>query len=511
MGVRTRFLRGGLTLLLLAAALAPAVAQSLQIDVVNTRREPAGRIWGAGNWMAFTVDEDTRDLNGDMDLEDSVLTLVDLRTMTVRETGIAISYDLIDSEDDWPVAFSGETIAVQVSEEDNGKRDLNGDGRADRNVLALFTPANRQFTSLGLVGSQPRFAGSRLFFIQRESDAKRDLNGDRDVTDAVLCVYDTGTRQWESLGVEAGAAYHLAGDWIAAETSELGHGAKDLNGDGDTQDTVVQLYQISQKKWTNTGLESTEDTVLTTRLLAAATSERNQGNKDLNGDGDTDDVVCQVWDVSTGQVTNTGLDCGSWLAGDESRIVIVTRESAQGNKDLNGDMDTQDEVLHVYTPGAAPVNLRYDASGGVAVGPGRVLFSCFEANQANRDQTRDGDTDDYLLLTYDTAKNRLSSTGYTVDGDLIVAENVLAWRVLEADQGDRDLNRDRDADDSVLFVMDLTTGAFSSTAHAAGEYLCPTARGVAFVVPELDQGEKDLNMDRDADDEVLHIARIGRR
>src|SRR5437764_856676 len=81
------------------------------------------------------------------------------------------------------------------------------------------------------------------------------------------------------------------------------------------------------------------------QVTAGAVNTRHaaQGNKDINGDGEAADDALLVYDTTTRQVWNPGLAGTSiQMAGDW--IAVVTPEAAQGNKDLNGDGDTGDEV-----------------------------------------------------------------------------------------------------------------------------------------------------------------------
>ena len=60
------------------------------MTVTNTRRELGDVIWAQGNWAAYTVDEDERDLNGDGDMDDSLLTVLDLRSLKFQDTRLAL-------------------------------------------------------------------------------------------------------------------------------------------------------------------------------------------------------------------------------------------------------------------------------------------------------------------------------------------------------------------------------------------------------------------------------------
>jgi hypothetical protein len=489
----------------------PAAPAALRTQVFTTKRELFGKIWGAGNWIAFGVDEDQKDLNNDGDSDDTILALLDLRTLQVQETGLAIDTGMVDETEDWLVAFSGKDalIAIQVSEEDQGKRDLNGNGVTTDSVLALYNPLTRQSTNLGVTGKYPTFLNGKLYFVQPEAIAKRDLNGDGDMADSVLCVYDPATKQTSSLQMDASGGFKVAGDWIAALASEAGQGNKDLNGDGDTGDVVVQLYQVSTGKWTSTGLEGSAGMEITPKLVAIAVEEAKQGAKDLNGDGDTMDTVCEVWDLAAGKAQNLGMDCSEGLAADGDLVGFVTNEASQGAKDLNGDGDTQDAVVQAFSlEKGKTVNVSRDGTGGLVAASGKLAFACSEEDNGKKDLNGDGDTDDFVLMVYDPVKNNVLNTRMAIDGDPVAGEGYLAWKVLEADQGNRDLNRDKDTDDSVLFVMDLSTGAFANTGYACGDAIAPTALGIGFSTFEADQGERDINMDGDTDDEILQVARI---
>lgn len=506
-----------LTLFCVGALLTPVAAQTLDLGTIfNTRRELSGRIWGHGNWIAFCVEEEDKDLNGDGDTNDTVLCVADLRTMNVQITGLAVNYGLSDSDTDWPVAISDDMIAVQVSEADQGGKDLNGNGSTNDDVLFLYNPTTHKSTNTGLVGKNPVFHNGKLYFGQPERQARRDLNGDGDLLDTVVCSYDPATQEWQSLGLEAAAGFRVEGDWVATKTSEAAQGGKDLNGDGDVQDTVAELYQISTKKIINTRLECSFGMALTPQLLAVAVDEKKQGAKDLNGDQDTNDVVCEVWDLSKGDdptkaLFNTGQDCTGGVCADGNLVGFVTSEAGQGNQDLNHDGDTQDEVGQAYILGSDKViNLAHDASGGMVAGGGKLAFVCSEMAQGDRDLNGDRDTDDDVLMVYDPVANRILNKQIAVDGDLVEGGGTLVWRTLESDQFNRDLNGDRDTDDSVVFVMDLKTTNWSCTRYAGAEYLCATDRGVGFAVSEADQGNRDLNGDGDTDDDVVHLARLRR-
>jgi hypothetical protein len=505
---------------LLAALAVPVASQNLGFDVMNTRMEISGRMWGSGSIVLYCIEEDQKDLNGDGDTRDSILCWGDLRNMTASMTGIAINYQLTDDDKDWPAGVDPDQnlMAIQVSESENGDKDLNGNGTATDDVLALYNISTKQKTILNVTGRAPKWAGGKLYFEQPEVMAGKDLNGDGDVRDLVLCVYDPKTAQVTSLGAECSAGYEVVGDWIATMTSEAGQGNKDLNGDKDLLDTVVELYQISAHRWLNTGLEcELEKEIglnLTPKLCAFGTNEANQGNRDLNGDKDTQDCVAQVITLPQNgtdplQFFNTGQDCSAGLKADDNVVAMVTSETAQGNKDLNGDKDTKDDVVQTFTLGASQVqNVGLEGTEGVYVWKGHVAVPVSEQDQGDKDLNGDKDADDYVLHLYDVAKNKIINTKCTVEQNIIGHEGVLFWKVLESDQFNRDLNRDGDTDDSIVAMMDMNTGMYAITGYATSvDEMCPTSKGGVFAVSESDQGGRDLNGDGETDDDIVVLLR----
>jgi hypothetical protein len=87
---------------------------------------------------------------------------------------------------------------------------------------------------------------------------------------------------------------------------EEGEHRTDLNGDGDTADTVVEVHRMGDPPnfWTNTG-QAADLVEVSGTLVAFLTPEAAQG-RDLNGDGDTTDRVLQLYRADTGALVNVG-------------------------------------------------------------------------------------------------------------------------------------------------------------------------------------------------------------
>jgi len=99
---------------------------------------------------------------------------------------------------------------------------------------------------------------------------------------------------------------------------------------------------------TNVGLAtSTFGLQLDGNTVAFPVSESAQDDTDLNGDGDTSDFVLHVYDISGDTATNVGLamDFGGQLDG--NTVAFLVSESDQDGTDLNEDGDSSDSVLHL--------------------------------------------------------------------------------------------------------------------------------------------------------------------
>ena len=91
-------------------------------------------------------------------------------------------------------------------------------------------------------------------------------------------------------------------------------------------------------------------------------SESDQGNTDLNGDGDAADNVVHCLDPDTGTVVNLGVSARRPILNTLTRVVWSTSEVDEGGVDLTGDGDIGDQVLVSYNP-------------ALPVGPGNPLVS----------------------------------------------------------------------------------------------------------------------------------------
>lgn len=297
-------------------------------------------------YAAYTLQESAvgLDLNGDGDLGDNVLQVHDVASATVSNTGLALNNPLHD-----PLYTTDGPFLTFTVGEAKQQQDLNGDGdQADLVVHYVHLPTATAFNT-GLAGIIHRGRGRLLVVrVNEVLQGGQDLNADGDTTDdSVLHVVRMGNGSVTNLGHQA-YAVSTVGWLVGYMRFEPGEGT-DLNGDGDIADTVLQLYDAGSGVTTNLGFEGAfplapnqkgEDFLICTR------SEVGTGPAtDLNGDGDAQDTVLHV--LSAGQPPlNIGLDSDGAVLLRGRRVIFAVREFKQGFDDLNGDGDEVDWVVH---------------------------------------------------------------------------------------------------------------------------------------------------------------------
>jgi len=253
---------------------------------------------------------------------------------------------------------------------------LNGD--SDEADLVVYRWSGGEAESLGRAASRIVLSDSWLAALVSESgqaDAGVDLNGDGDVVDDVVALHASADAAgtWIDIG-QAAEDLELRGSTLAFATAEASQAQADLNGDGDVLDTVLRVYDADSGLLDDTAL-AVEEFVLGANLLAFRSSEAAQG-ADLNADGDLGDEVLQVYDLASGAVVNTGqtaVPCDQ-VACDprtpyrvlDDTIRFVTLESLQG-EDLNGDGDTDDLILQIFNAAMA-----FNGASSAALAAGRV-------------------------------------------------------------------------------------------------------------------------------------------
>lgn len=238
-----------------------------------------------GHQLAFVVQEiDGLDHNGDGDQFDSVLVLYDASAGQALNSGIAIGLNPT-------IVFLPGHVVFLANEATHGE-DLDGDSLLAHDVLQRMDRNSGIVENLGLDAILLQGGGGRACFARQE--AFEDWNGDGDTNDTVEFYIDAAGGEVVNT--------HLAGGFVLASNLdsflmwafEFSEGA-DMNGDGDTDDFVYVLHDVATRTNANLGLAFNGGAP-----IEAAMSDSKRGlvlvsefqqSQDLNGDGDTDDSV----------------------------------------------------------------------------------------------------------------------------------------------------------------------------------------------------------------------------
>ncbi len=305
-------------------------------SVVLDSRCPAESAAVGGVYVAFLRPEAagisavpgcaSADLNGDSDTDDRVVMVEDSSTAAVRNLHCAASR----------IALSATRLAALVSESDQGLagNDWSGDGDVSDHVLAVRAPGASEPASCAdwgpttLAGVDLGVSGDFVALLSDESDdgiAGTALNGDGDALDRVLRLVAGTTgglipivdAQSQSVSPQQAEDFVVGANFVAFRTRESANSnapapACSLNGDADCDDDVLQLYVYATGTLVNSGqavlpcqlpecdprkpYRVSNDTV---RFL---TFEADQG-QDLNQDGDTADLLVQVFNTQARTAT----------------------------------------------------------------------------------------------------------------------------------------------------------------------------------------------------------------
>ncbi len=258
---------------------------------------------------------------------------------------------------------------------------LNGDADTADQVVHVWSEGagvrnlGRAAVAITLPAGPPSYVGA----IVAEADNARDFNGDGDFDDnqAQFHPYadQAGVDAWVTSGLAADRLLAVDEDWAVLAVPESLQG-EDLNADGEL--TASVLHVVANPGETSPGSvvnvrQAVEELVVGepapsicgARLVAFRTSEalqqRNlnrQSMGELTGDDDFDDFVLQVYDLTSGELRNSGhaaipcripqCDPRHPYRVSGSKVSFLTREADQGNRDLSGDGEVAGIVLQVY-------------------------------------------------------------------------------------------------------------------------------------------------------------------
>jgi len=246
------------------------------------------------------------DLNGDGDTTDRIVHLW---------PGAGSAFNLGRAAT--AVAVSDRWLAALVSEAGQGSTDFNGDGDSADAVVQIApvtATSAADWTNVGQAADTVDVAGGIVAFITPEAAQGQDLNGDGDATDRVLQVYDADAQRLVMGGPGAPVRARAADDFVlgapgstttpslvAFRASEAASGHDVL----EVFDPATGLLCNSHQAVTPCFLEACDPRVpyrVLNNTVTFLTFEADQG-EDLNGDGDTDDLVLQTFNVAMAEAT----------------------------------------------------------------------------------------------------------------------------------------------------------------------------------------------------------------
>jgi hypothetical protein len=258
--------------------------------------------------------------------------------------------------------------------------------------------------------------------------------------------------------------------------------APDRNGDGAGGDRVLQVFdphpEVRDVQPTGQ-LQYTKASVAGGRVATLTNETDLAAGLGANGDRDLADRVVFLYDGLAQVLSPLGISARDLSLSPEALCLVVS-EQDEGN--LNDDGDVADSLLVTYQVGGAaplgPALTGYVADQVVAAG-GRCFFTSPEGPE--NDLNGDGDTVDSVLRGFDVATGQLIEFFSSEDqdgnplpaperlsaADFVATGDWVAFRTCEAEQGFREMNRDGDAADCVMYLANVVTGQLLNTLRAA--------------------------------------------
>lgn len=441
---------------------------ALSGEIINTGIAGQHIDIGANGQLLMTISESGQaftDFNGDGDTDDGVAFLYDMSSGVLTNLGLSANGSSV----------KGDIVAINVYEPSQGNTDLNGDGDLRDSILHLYNTQTGVTQNLGISGF-PRSGGNVTFYWAKEVSDGMDYNNDGDLLDLVFHVYDPDTDSSTNFELAAGGydPELLVEDLVGFNVSESGQGNIDLNGDGDFKDTVLHIYNHSSRQVHNVGVGSGRTYLLKSdgRFVAFIAEETQEGfyGTDLNGDGDSSDSVLQLFDAATNTVTNLGAAIWS----NQFQIVDGVlfygySEFYNGRIDLNGDGDIADRILHSYNP-ATGVTVNFGLSAFPQIIQSNLLIYGLSEYYTPYDYNEDGDSFDWVFHMLDLNTQETTNFGIASQGIYAIGPKFVLM-INEETEGATDFNSDGDAMDLILGIVDPYAEPASTIADLIEEVL----------------------------------------
>ena len=290
------------------------------------------------------------DLFPDGELRDTVLAVFDAASQT--STLLCPAGDVAVA--DGRAAFLRPESATGTGTCPAGSLNPGADADTHDQVVQLWDATNG-VQNLGLAASAVVLSSTHgAALADEDAHGAADLNGDADATDDVVHVRALSGGGWTNVG-EAADTIEACGTLFPFVTPESAQGA-DRNGDADLGDRVLQVWDAAAASLRNTALAA--DEFVCGGSLVAFRSPENASGPHRNGDADATDHVLTVYDASTGQIRESGqaitpcriaeCDPRQPFSVIGRTVKFLTLESEQGDTDLNGDGDAVDLVIQIF-------------------------------------------------------------------------------------------------------------------------------------------------------------------
>lgn len=509
--------------LLLAGALAATAVDPAAADIgpYNTGYATSGISIPTTRWLVARVDEQSQgndDLNGDGDVFDGVLHLLEPHGKEAVNLGLAVD----------GMAADDRAVVFAVRERDQAQSDLNGDGDWLDSVLHGYDFGTGALVNLELAGAPLWLSDGRALVVVDEAEHfGQDLNGDGDAFDLVL----------HRVGVEGGAVnlglavdgphpeVQADGGVAAFLVSERDQG-QDLDGDGDLSDRLLGVFDLAHgtqvrllgrgtflrstvrvsDPWvaypgTSSGsstlhvIDMRSGQIADLGVLAEANAIAMHGSSVVFGARIGSDTMLHVYDAESGVLRNIGERIQS-LDFDGTMVAFVTesREPKAFTPD-KGVVGVKEVVSDLGSPHQPLAFFPW------------VLYGARETT--GNDLNGDGDFDDEVAGVFDATAPEPINLGLSLWAHGYSTRHCGVVQVSEAEQG-ADLNRDGDLEDTVPHALDPKSGRLVSLGVALRSL--PGTDGYArrpaallFQASERDE-QRDLNRDGDALDFVLFNA-----
>jgi hypothetical protein len=324
-----------------------------------------------GDFVALAMNEGVLgDLTGDGDTLDQAFALYDVSTRTLQLTDLPMESG-VDNRPVAPLAHGGRWAILTPSLE-----------------TIVYDPATQTSRTLGrfLPGSLP---GIEPFVLEVS-----ELDG----TPQNVWLYDPVTDVLRDTGLTSLDSVHAFKGRLVISVDETSQG-EDLDRSGLLGGQVPVLYDVATGAVENLAINGV---VVSSGPLLLIHSRESVARRDWNTDGDMTDTELFMLDERAGRVLNTLLAVPFFAGplGDHHALVALDEDALSG--DLNGDGDSFDHVLHAFDVDGVLSNLRLAVQSVPLDGGEQVLFHVEESDQG-RDLNGDGDRNDAVIHMVDAS------------------------------------------------------------------------------------------------------------